>query len=208
VKIRGDPEKIGVLGAALIRVIGWTLRIKVEDRARAMDPDFKQPMIWTFWHNRMFVVPLVWIWHAPHRKGAALTSGSKDGAMVAGIMKAFGSNAIRGSTSRRGAAALRELTEILEQGDDVAIAPDGPRGPRYKAGAGVVFLARQTGAAILPVRVEYSRALRLKSWDRFMIPLPFSKVRVVFEELMFIGAEMEAEEAEAALEKVLGVDEE
>lgn len=203
-KIRGDPEKIGRLASGLIRMIGRTLDITVEDRARVTDPDFKQPMIWAFWHNRMFVVPLLWRGHAAHRNGAVLTSASRDGAIVAGVMKGFGlTKAVRGSTSRRGAAALRELAATLECGNDVAMAPDGPRGPCYKAGAGVVFLARQTGAAVLPIRVEYSRAWRLKSWDRFMIPRPFTRVRVIFDELIFISPDMDAETAVANVERAL-----
>lgn len=202
-KIRGEPENLGRLAALLIRIVGWTLRIKVEDRSRATDPTFKQPMIWAFWHNRMFAVPIIWLTYAPHRTGCALTSPSRDGSIVAGVMKAFGLKSIRGSSSRRGATALRELKCILESGNDVAIAPDGPRGPRYKVGGGLILLARQTGAAILPIRVEYCRAFRLKSWDRFMIPAPFSKVRVTLDELVFINPTEDAQTASAKLEETL-----
>lgn len=202
-KIRGNPEKIGKLAAALMRVIGWTLRFKVEDRAGLLDPNFKEPLIWTFWHNRMFVVPLVRLRFAPHRTGAALTSGSQDGAIVAAVMKAFGQKAVRGSSSRRGAAAVRELTGTLEAGEDVAVSPDGPRGPRYTVGPGVVFLARQTGAAILPLHVEYSRAVRLKSWDGFMIPLPFAEVRVICDRLIYVKAEADEEKVRGEIERLL-----
>jgi lysophospholipid acyltransferase (LPLAT)-like uncharacterized protein len=200
----GKPESIGRFAAALIRLIGGTLRITIEDRAGVSDPDKKQSMIWAFWHNRMFVIPLLRKRCAMHRNGAVLTSASRDGAIVASAMEAFGLRAVRGSSSRRGAAALRELADLLANGEDIAVAPDGPRGPRYKAGAGVVFLARKTGAAILPIRVEYSRAWKLKSWDRFMIPVPFSSVRIICEELLLIMPEDEIAEAEARLENALG----
>jgi hypothetical protein len=202
VKIRGDEEKIGKLVAWMIRVIGWTLRMQIEDRAGVTDSNCKQPMIWTFWHNRMFVVPLLRL-RAPHRTGAVLTSASRDGAIIAAVMKNFGLKSVRGSTSRRGATALLELTGTLEAGEDVAVTPDGPRGPRYKLGSGVVFLARQTGAAILPIHIEYSRALRLKSWDRFMIPLPFAKVRIICDTLVFVPPDADMEEAVRNLEQVL-----
>ncbi len=202
-KIRGDPEKIGKAVGVLMRVIGWTLKFKVEDRARLLDPSFKEPLIWTFWHNRMFVVPLLRLRHTPHRTGAALTSGSRDGAIVAAVMRAFGQKAVRGSSSRRGAAAVRELAGTLEAGEDVAVSPDGPRGPRYTVGPGVVFLAQQTGAAILPVHVEYSRAVRLRSWDGFMIPLPFAEVRVVFDRLIYVGAEEDGERVREEVEELL-----
>jgi hypothetical protein len=203
VKIRGDEEGIGKVIAALIRAIGWTLRMTIEDRCRLSDPEFKQPMIWTFWHNRMLVVPLLRAWRARHRMGTVLSSASRDGAIIAAVMKSFGLKSVRGSTSRRGVTALLELTGALEAGGDVAVTPDGPRGPCYKLSQGVVFLARQTGAAILPIHIEYSRALRLKSWDRFMIPLPFSKVRVICDDLIFVPPAADTETERARIEQLM-----
>jgi lysophospholipid acyltransferase (LPLAT)-like uncharacterized protein len=202
-KIRGNPETIGKAVAVLMRVVGRTLRFKIEDRARLLDPEFKEPLIWTFWHNRMFAVPLLRALRVPHRTGAALTSGSRDGSIVAAVMKAFGQKAVRGSSSRRGAGAVRELAETLENGEDVAISPDGPRGPRYTVGPGVVFLAQQTGAAILPIHIEYSRAVRLKSWDRFIIPLPFSEVRVICDRLIYAKPGDDAQAMTRNLERML-----
>lgn len=201
-KIRGNEQRIGALVAAVIRVFGRTLRMDIEDRCGLLSPDLKQPVIWTFWHNRMFVVPLLRE-RVPHRRGAVLTSASRDGEIIAAVMSRFGLQSVRGSTSRRGAVALLQLTGALERGLDVAVTPDGPRGPMYKLGSGVVFLARQTGAAILPIRIEYSRAVRLKSWDRFMIPLPFSKVRIVCDELIFVPPEVDTEAERARIEQIM-----
>jgi hypothetical protein len=202
VKIRGNEVALGKLIAALIRVIGWTLRLEIDDRARLLDRDFKQPMIWTFWHNRMFVIPLLRM-RAPHRTGAVLTSVSKDGEIIASVMKCYGLKPVRGSSSRRGPAALMELAATLEAGDDVAVTPDGPRGPCYVMGQGVVFLAQKTGAAVAPIDVEYSRVVRLKSWDRFMIPLPFSKVRIICRELIFVSKEADVEVETKRIEGIL-----
>ena len=201
-KIRGDEARIGKLVAGLVRVIGWTLRMEVMDRCRLLDRDFKQPVIWTFWHNRMFVVPLLRE-RAAHRSGAVLTSASRDGAIIAAVMKSFRLRSVRGSTSRRGATALLQLTVALEGGEDAAVTPDGPRGPRYRLGPGVVFLAQRTGAGILPIHIEYSRAVRLKSWDRFMIPLPFSKVRMICDELIFVAPEADMEAERARIEQLM-----
>jgi lysophospholipid acyltransferase (LPLAT)-like uncharacterized protein len=194
-KIRGQEKRIGKLAALLIRIIGSTLRVDFEDRCGAQDPANPQRMIWTFWHNRMFVIPLLPMRYIKHRTGAALTSASKDGDIIASVMESLHLKSVRGSSSRGGTAALLALGVALAGGDDVAITPDGPRGPIYKLGRGVVYLAQETGAGILPIHVEYSRALRLKSWDRFMIPLPFSRVRIILDNLIFIpaGADMEAE---------------
>ncbi len=202
-KIRVPPERIGKIVAALIRAIGRTMRFQIEDRARVTDPTFKQAMIWTFWHNRMFVIPLLLRWHVRHRDGTAMTSASKDGEMVAAVLGAFRIKTVRGSSSRRGATAVRELAAVLESGEDGGISPDGPRGPRYSMSAGPVYLAQQTGVAILPIHVEYSRAWRLKTWDAFMIPMPFSAVRVIFGELIFVPQQADVETERAKLEAVM-----
>jgi lysophospholipid acyltransferase (LPLAT)-like uncharacterized protein len=201
-KIRGNPDTIGGIVAALTRAIGWTLRIRIEDRARLLDPAFKEPLIWTFWHNRMFVVPLLRL-RAPHRTGAVLTSASWDGEIITAVMKRFGLKAVRGSSSRRGATALMQLAGTLEAGEDVAVTPDGPRGPCYKLGPGVVFLARHTGAGIVPIHVAYSRAIRLATWDRFMIPLPFSAVRIVCDAPVNVPAESDVDEMRDRVERLM-----
>jgi lysophospholipid acyltransferase (LPLAT)-like uncharacterized protein len=203
VKIRGNEESIGKLVAAVIRAFGCTLRITVEDRSRLLDRDYKQPMIWTFWHNRMLAVPLLRDRYARHRTGAVLTSASRDGAIIAAAMKSFGLKSVRGSSSRRGATALLQLTGTLAAGEDAAVTPDGPRGPRYKLGPGVVFLAQQTGAGILPIHIEYSSAVRLKSWDRFMIPLPFASVRILCGEPIFISPAADIEAERARIEQLM-----
>ncbi len=86
--------------------------------------------------------------------------------------------AIRGSSSRRGSRALRECADHLNSGADLAVTPDGPKGPKYHLGPGLILLSQTTGARILPMHVKFSRALELKSWDGFRIPLPFSRVDV------------------------------
>jgi len=96
-----------------------------------------------------------------------------------------------------GATALLQLSEILAGGGDVVITPDGPRGPVYQLGPGLVFLAQKTGAAILPMNLEYSNCWRLKNWDRFIIPRPFSRVRVIFGEPYLVNKTQTEEEFEA-----------
>ena len=91
----------------------------------------------------------------------------------------FGFDVVRGSSSRLGASAIRRLSEVLAAGRDVVITPDGPRGPAYKLGAGIIFLAQKTGANVIPVNMEYSSCWRIRSWDRFIVPRPFAKVRVI-----------------------------
>jgi lysophospholipid acyltransferase (LPLAT)-like uncharacterized protein len=101
-------------------------------------------------------------------------------------MASLGMGSVRGSSSRRGSTALRELTEKLEIGHDLAITPDGPRGPKYSLGPGVVFLAQKTGFRILPLHARYHRAFHLKTWDSFAIPWPFSKVSILLDHYITI----------------------
>src|SRR5881398_1383411 len=86
-----------------------------------------------------------------------------------------------GSSSRLGASAILQLTDVLASGRDVVITPDGPRGPAYELGPGIIYLAQKSGAAVLPVNMEYSSYWRLGSWDRFIVPRPFSRVRVLID---------------------------
>ncbi len=118
----------------------------------------------------------------PHDHLAALISASKDGALLTAILQAFGVQVVRGSSSRRGAQALLELTSWAERGYDLAVTPDGPRGPCYVVQEGVMALAQVTGLPIIPYSCQLGWKLRVKSWDRFQIPLPFSRCEMTFGE--------------------------
>jgi lysophospholipid acyltransferase (LPLAT)-like uncharacterized protein len=109
---------------------------------------------------------------------AAMVSASKDGAFLTAILEAFKVQPVRGSSSRRGPQALRELTSWAKNGFDLAITPDGPRGPRYVIQDGIMSLAQLTGLPIIPVSYHLSRKIQVNSWDRFQIPLPFCRCEV------------------------------
>src|SRR5207237_6082460 len=113
------------------------------------------------------------------RQGAALISASRDGAWLAKLVRRFGFSVVRGSSSRKGAAAMLQLAEVIASGHDVVITPDGPRGPAYRPGGGIILLAQKPGAHIVPLNLEYSRCWRLRSWDRFILPRPFPRSRCV-----------------------------
>ena len=101
-------------------------------------------------------------------------------ALLAGLGERLNDEVVVCCSSRKGDSACRQLAEFVAQVKDVMVTPDGPRGPAYELGQGVVFLAQQSGAAVVPVNLEYSSCWRLKSWDRFILPKPFSKVQVIF----------------------------
>jgi lysophospholipid acyltransferase (LPLAT)-like uncharacterized protein len=185
-EIRGSRgnELIGTLAGWLMRGLAATLRLDIRDRCGiSNDPASLPPAIHILWHNRFFVVPPAWLrLCGRRRKTVALTSASNDGAMVAAAMRVFGLDSIRGSSSRRGVAALVGLKRALAAGKDICLTPDGPRGPRYKVQPGFLKLAEATGAPVIPIHLRFSNAWRLKTWDRFVIPKPFSRVEITFAE--------------------------
>lgn len=203
-------KNLGRIMAWLIRGIGMTLRFEVEDRAGAFSMQ-RTGWIWAFWHNRMFVIPYVherWFAHIP---GAILSSPSGDGQIIADACAQFGFEAARGSSSKpqKGLSALIMLAEKVHEGRDVGITPDGPRGPLYQIQPGIIKLAQLTAGTVVPVRVLYSCAIRFKTWDQFLLPLPFSKVKVIFEPTMTVPRRMteaEFEQARANLQEVLVVE--
>jgi lysophospholipid acyltransferase (LPLAT)-like uncharacterized protein len=168
------------IGFWLLRMWEWTLRYSVEDRGGLLNRAANEPAIGAVWHNRLLVFPMVLRRLLPQRAGAALISASRDGAWIAGLVKRVGFDAVRGSSSRQGVTAVLQMADVLASGRDVVISPDGPRGPVYQLGAGIIFLAQKSGAPVFPVNLEYSRSWRVGSWDRFFLPRPFAKVRVIF----------------------------
>lgn len=191
-EIRGTRTSAlcGRLIGGLMKVLGATLRLTVRDEAGLADkPSPLPPCVYALWHSRFLIVPFSWRRICKNsRRVTILTSASKDGDMVARAMAAFGFHSARGSSSRRGVAALVALKNALQSGSDVCITPDGPKGPRYRMQPGVLALARSTGAPVVPVHILFHSAWRLKTWDRFVIPKPFSKVEVTFAKSLDIPA--------------------
>jgi hypothetical protein len=138
----------------------------------------RTPILFAFWHAQM--LPLL----AVHRdEGAAvLISGHRDGEIVARVALGLGFTALRGSSSRAAAGALRAMTRALREGRDVGVTPDGPRGPARHFAPGPLIAAHHSGAPIILIGVAMDRAWRLHSWDRFCIPQPFARVVVAYSE--------------------------
>lgn len=183
--------------ANLVRLHTATLRYKVNGaRGPAKLPD--SPVIFALWHNRLglcmkayhsFVRPA-----HPTDHLAALISASKDGAFLAAILENFGVQPVRGSSSRRGAQALLELSSWAERGYDLAVTPDGPRGPCYVVQDGVMTLAQVTGLPIVPFSFRLNWKIKVKSWDRFQIPLPFARCEMFFGEPISVPRDVTDEE--------------
>jgi lysophospholipid acyltransferase (LPLAT)-like uncharacterized protein len=128
---------------------------------------------------------------------AALASASRDGGLVTSTIERFGVVPVRGSSSRRGAQALREMVACAERGLDLSITPDGPRGPRYTVRDGVISTAQLTGLTIVPAAYHLNWKVCLNSWDRFQIPLPFARCEVVTGTPLRVPREATGDEREA-----------
>lgn len=168
------------------------------------------PVIFALWHNRLAVcVPACRRFLRPARGRdtlAALVSASRDGALLAAVVGRFGVHPVRGSSSRRGGQALKELVSWVRRGNDVALTPDGPRGPCYQAREGALVLAQLTGAPVVPVSCNVRWKLRLGSWDRFQVPLPFAAYELTLHNPIRVPREASPEERERLrqrLEEVL-----
>jgi lysophospholipid acyltransferase (LPLAT)-like uncharacterized protein len=190
-----------------VRALGVTLSVRAEG-VEALHPLWRtgRPLIYAVWHGRILIVP--WLSARFRRTDGArnvrvLASRSRDGELLAAFVRRFGMEVVRGSSSRGGAAALRELARAVQSGQDVAVVPDGPRGPSCRAQAGIVSLAAATGAPIVPLGVAARPARRLRSWDRFMVPVPFARCAVVFGPVVHVGRDDDREALRAAVERAL-----
>ncbi len=191
---------LGTLAGWIMRMWCATLRYEVDDRS---GHNGAEPRILMLWHNRIFALPYIWSRTLGRQRDCVvLTSASHDGAMLARAMGVFGLGAVRGSSSRRGVAALIGLKRTLEGGLDVCITPDGPRGPRYEVQPGVVKVAEFSGARILPMHARFSAAWRVGTWDRLVIPRPFSTVHVTYGETLAVPRGLDETAFEAARQAI------
>jgi lysophospholipid acyltransferase (LPLAT)-like uncharacterized protein len=171
---------VSLLSGPLLRLYFLTLRIKeignsVSEEKQAAGDN----MLYALWHENM-MVPL---FTNRGKEIHVLVSQHLDGEIITRILHSFGFRTVRGSSTRGGLEALLYLQNVLDDGIySIAITPDGPRGPRRKAKFGAIKLASLTGKSILPVSVAVTRCKRLKSWDKFLLVLPFSRCVVVYGE--------------------------
>lgn len=190
------------VGASLLRLLATTWRVRTVngeplDEARRAG----QPVLFALWHGEL--LPL--LWHQRARGVAVLISEHRDGEIVAQIAESLGYRTVRGSSSRGASRALLGLARAIADGNDGAITPDGPRGPARVFAPGAAVAAQRTGAPIVPIRASASRAWRLRSWDRFLIPKPFARVTVTIGPLTKVIADSPRAAAEQSgeLQRIL-----
>ncbi len=194
-----ESLKIGIvswIGAIVLWSLYKSWRWKVPDSLH--DDSFWEganPRIFAFWHNRQIAMPGLHKYFK-WRPVASLISQHGDGRMIAKAVGRLGLDSVAGSSTRGAAEALRAMARKLEEGSNVAITPDGPKGPIYKMKAGPIHLARLSGAPIYPLAIAAQKSWVFKSWDRMILPRPFTKVVVLIGEPLTVAPDMSEEEVE------------
>ncbi|MEO6740638.1 MAG: DUF374 domain-containing protein [Chthoniobacteraceae bacterium] len=193
---------VSFIAGTALKLLALTLRVKWHDGGTFYDRT-RRPVILCIWHNRLLGSILA-DWRARRRchPVKVLTSASKDGGWLETMARRFRLAAVRGSSSRRGAAALLELARAIGDGNDIVITPDGPRGPNYSIAPGIIHLAGHANVRIVPVKVGFTRFWRIgRKWDALWIPKPFSRLTLEFLEPLEIsgnGNDLDAETARLA----------
>ncbi|MFO1484913.1 MAG: lysophospholipid acyltransferase family protein [Verrucomicrobiaceae bacterium] len=196
--MRSRFKHSGILFSWIIRIVCRTLWVDLTDHAGVARPDRREPVICAFWHDRIFMLPWIRKTWCENMPCIVLSSASRDGQIITDVCSQFGLEAARGSSSKpeKGLNAVIELATKMKAGFDVGITPDGPRGPRHTINPGLLKLAQITGKGILPVHIQFEKYWQLKTWDRFIVPKPFSHVHVTLDKLITIPRGLDKAEFE------------
>ena len=175
---------VSLLAAGFIRALRATVRLRYhgEEGIRAAEAAGRH-FILAFWHRHLLLMP--YGYHG--RRISVLVSQSRDGELIARTVARLGIDSSRGSTTRGGTAGMRALLRKAQAGYDLAFTPDGPKGPASVVQPGVILAAAATGLPIQPVAMAASRCRRLRSWDRFVVPLPGARVHFVYGEPLAVA---------------------
>ncbi len=187
-------QLVGLLGKWLIDGLFFASRIDTVGKAQVQDLLDSRRFILAFWHSRILLVSYLFKgWN-----GAILVSRSDDGEIIARVLQCQGHETIRGSTGKGGLRALaRQIKCLKEQRRPGVVIPDGPQGPRHRVQPGIIILAQKTGCPIVPVTYSARKAKIFGSWDRFMLPRPFTRCRVVFGDPVRVAADAGKEDLAA-----------
>lgn len=184
---------VAIAAAIFIRLLRATVRAK---HVRVENIERTPQYILSFWHEHMILML-----HSRFRKPInVMSSASKDGDLAVMVYKTYGVQTVRGSSTRGGGAALREFIRRARNGSNLVFTPDGPKGPPHKVKDGVIAAAKLSGLPIVPIAFAASRCKRLRSWDRMIVPLPFSRVVFLYGEPMSVPRDADVEEWTVKLE--------
>jgi len=179
------PEALSsIILHGVVNALGSTWRYDVEGWHH-VEPlrQAGRPVVAVVWHGRLLPVAF-----RHRREGVGvLVSRHRDGGYLAGVAARWGYSVVRGSTRRGGAAGLRGIVRLLEEGHDIAVTPDGPQGPAERVQAGAVVAAQRVCAPIIPIAAAADRGWWVESWDRFLVPKPFARVRLAYGAPIAVG---------------------
>ncbi len=182
---------IGILGKYLIDLVCFTIRVEIKGFENVRPLISSRKFIFAVWHSRLILISYL----CKGQDGTALVSRSKDGEFAARILHSQGHETVRGSTNKRGLRALLKLIRSLKENKKPGlIVPDGPTGPRFKVKQGIILLAKGTGFPVIPITYSGKRIKIFSSWDRFILPFPFTKCRVVYGEPVYVSRDANKEE--------------
>lgn len=195
-----SSSTVSVLLVLLIRAIYATMRITVV--GKDILPGFAargEGYVGAFWHGRILMIPFLYPGKALH----ILVGQHRDAEIIANILTRFGFSLVRGSSTRGGREALRIMLKLLASDQDLGIAADGPKGPAEELKPGAAQLGRLSGKAVIPITFAASKAIRFRSWDRFMLPLPFSSGVFVVGEPLRCDKDEEVEQFRIRIETAM-----
>jgi hypothetical protein len=198
---------VAALGPSLayrvIKLLSWTMRLEeVHPEIPRSFWEKEIPSLTAFWHGRLLMMPLIY----GGKKLSVLVSPHRDGQIVGKVLQRFGFGTIPGSTYRKGFSAFKQMIKAHQNGSDIGIVPDGPRGPRQQVQLGVIELAKRVKKPIVPVSFGTSKGIFFNTWDRFLLPYPFSKGVFIWGEPVYVdphGDKTHLEERRIFLEKRL-----
>jgi len=191
------------LSPFIIRAIGRSLRMTLDDRGSILNKPDRPPVIIAFWHNRTALMAFFFWRYCRDRVALTFISRSRDGQFISDVAAPFGIQAVRGSSSRHGTAAmLAAIRAAKDERTDLVITPDGPRGPRFKIHPGVLRLAQATERPIVAVTYTLPWKWQLKSWDRFHVAIPFSACHLTTSEPIVVPKHATEEELAALGERL------
>ena len=201
---RVGPTAVDLTGRYGLRTLFRTLNIQRTGQNTIPRPrEERAPVIFVFWHGRL--LPLIHVHR--HQGTVVLVSEHRDGDYLARLLHHFGFGTVRGSSTRGGVRGLKGLIRAAQRGEDLAITPDGPRGPNRELKLGALTVARMTGLPLVPVGVGVTSSWRIRSWDGLLVPKPFSTVRVAYGPPTLVPGnadQAEIDDAAASLQHRLG----
>jgi lysophospholipid acyltransferase (LPLAT)-like uncharacterized protein len=198
-RLSAGQSALAALGGLMLDRLMATTRIRTEgDQHFRQFWDAGRPTVFVLWHGRL----LPPTYHHRQQGVVTLISQHRDGEYITRVVNRWGYIAVRGSSSRGGMQALRELLRHLRAGRSLAITPDGPRGPRERLKLGPLLAAQRADAPVIPVGSAANRAWFFGGWDRFLIPKPFARLQVVYGEPVWISRDLDEAGLQAVAEEI------